>query len=101
MSRALLFVLALSAIEPLPARLCDVTTETSLPHLEENLRYSITHEKRCLAEKDFSTAFPVFAHPGASELSARPRRTHCGSHLVCPELRERPRYNGTSPVGPG
>jgi hypothetical protein len=67
MSRVFLFVMAagpsLSAIEPLPPRLYDVTIETSLPHLEENLRYSITHEKRCLAEKDFSTAFPVLAHP--------------------------------------
>jgi hypothetical protein len=70
MSRALLFALAMgplvSAIEPLPPRLYDVTTETSLPHLEENLRYSITHEKRCLAEKNFSTAFPVLAHPALS-----------------------------------
>ena len=68
MSRTLLFVLVMgsvsaSAISPLPPRLYDVTTETSLPHLEENLRYSISHEKRCLAEKDLATAFPVLAHP--------------------------------------
>ena len=66
-SRVLLCFLAATSlagvVEPLPPRLYDVTTETSLPHLEENLRYSITHEKRCLAEPDLSTAFPVLAHP--------------------------------------
>jgi hypothetical protein len=52
-----------SSAEPLPPRLYDVTTETGMPHLEENLRYSITHEKRCLTEEDFSRVFPVLAHP--------------------------------------
>jgi hypothetical protein len=34
-----------------------------MPHLEENLRYSITHEKRCLAQADLRTAFPILEHP--------------------------------------
>ena len=66
-SRALLCILSMESlawvVEPLPPRLYDVTTETTMPHLEENLRYAITHEQRCLAEEDFPTAFPVLAHP--------------------------------------
>jgi len=34
-----------------------------MPHLEENLRYSVSHTRRCLAQKDFPAAFPVLAHP--------------------------------------
>ena len=40
------------ASDVLPPRLYDVTTETAMPHLEENLRYAIVHEKRCLAQPD-------------------------------------------------
>ncbi len=43
--------------------LYDVTTETGMPHLEEGLRYAVTHEARCLAYQDFPTAFPVLKHP--------------------------------------
>jgi hypothetical protein len=74
------------AAEPLPARLYEVTSETSMPHLEENLRYSITHEKRCLTEEDLSTAFPVLAHPAlASCRLDRESRTPDGISyvLVC------------------
>jgi len=55
MNRVLGFILA--------ARLYDVTTETGMPHLEENLRYATTHERRCLTEQSFSTAFPILQHP--------------------------------------
>jgi hypothetical protein len=40
-----------------------VTTETVMPHLEENLRYAITHEARCFAPEDLATGFPVLTHP--------------------------------------
>lgn len=67
-SRALIAIVALAPLAwasdaVLPARLYDVTTETGMPHLEENLRYSITHEKRCLGPQDFARAFPVLEHP--------------------------------------
>ena len=66
-----LAVLAWSAIvggsawasELIPPGLYDVTTQTSMPHLEENLRYATTRETRCLAHQELSTAFPVLAHP--------------------------------------
>ena len=34
-----------------------------MPHLEENLRYTITHEKHCLAHLPLATAFPILSHP--------------------------------------
>jgi hypothetical protein len=51
------------ASEAMPPRLYDVTTETGMPHLEENLRYTITHEKRCLKRQDLRTVFPILEHP--------------------------------------
>jgi hypothetical protein len=47
----------------LPPALYEVTTETSMPHLEENLRYATTTEKRCLTNPEpLSAAFPVLQH---------------------------------------
>lgn len=45
-----------------PARLYDVTVETGMPHLEENLRYAATRTERCLTLKDLESAFPVLEH---------------------------------------
>ncbi len=47
----------------MPPRLYAVTTETGMPHLEENLRYTTTHEKRCLSRDDLAVAFPILTHP--------------------------------------
>ena len=40
-----------------------LTTETGMPHLEENLRYTTTHTRRCLDRAALFTAFPILAHP--------------------------------------
>ena len=58
------FLVALTA-SPLsgPARLYDVTVETGMPHLEENLRYATTRNQRCLARKDLASVFPILEHP--------------------------------------
>lgn len=50
------------ASEPMPVRLYDVTTETGMPHLEENLRYATRHERRCLGPADLDTAFWILGH---------------------------------------
>jgi len=47
------------AAEPMPPKLYQVTTETGMPHLEENLRYATTQGKRCLGQRELSSAFPV------------------------------------------
>jgi hypothetical protein len=49
--------------EPQPSSLYSITTETGMPHLEENLRYAVTHTKRCLKQSDFPRAFPILEHP--------------------------------------
>jgi hypothetical protein len=43
--------------------LYDVMIETGMPNLEENLRYAVTREERCLEEADFATVFPILKHP--------------------------------------
>jgi hypothetical protein len=49
------------------ARLYDLTTETGMPHLEENLRYAVTREERCLAREDFASAFAILRHPSLAD----------------------------------
>jgi hypothetical protein len=43
-------------------RLYDVATETTMPHLEESLRYTNTREQRCLTQAELWSAFPVLQH---------------------------------------
>jgi hypothetical protein len=52
--------LASDRVEP---RLYDVVITTSMPNLDENLRYTTTREERCLGHEDLTTAFPVLRHP--------------------------------------
>jgi hypothetical protein len=42
--------------------LYQVTTETAMPHLEENLRYATTRKELCLRHQDLSAAFPILRH---------------------------------------
>jgi hypothetical protein len=51
------------ATETMPARLYEITTETGLPHLEENLRYTTRHDRRCLINQPLSAVFPILDHP--------------------------------------
>jgi hypothetical protein len=39
-----------------------LTIETGMPHLEENLRYAITHGIVCLGHEQLSSAFPILRH---------------------------------------
>jgi hypothetical protein len=41
----------------------EITAETGMPNLEENLRYAVTREERCLTESELLTSFPVLSHP--------------------------------------
>lgn len=58
-----LIVSCVRAADVPPRRLYELTTETGMPHLEENLRYATTHETRCLARHELWLAFPVLNHP--------------------------------------
>ena len=42
-----------------------------MPHLEENLRYAVTHTKRCLARSDLGSAFPILDHPSLTGCKLR------------------------------
>lgn len=50
------------ASEATPSRLYDVTVETGMPHLEENLRYAVTRERRCLSRREIFSMFPILGH---------------------------------------
>jgi hypothetical protein len=40
----------------------ELTVETLLPHLEENLRYATTHQQYCLGTQEATTLFPILRH---------------------------------------
>lgn len=50
------------AIESMPPGAYEVTIEMGMPHLEENLRYATTREKRCLTGQKLSSLFPALRH---------------------------------------
>jgi hypothetical protein len=57
------FIAAILAAAAFSPGMYAVTTETGMPHLEENLRYSTTHERHCVTEPEaLATAFPVLNH---------------------------------------
>lgn len=41
----------------------EITAQTVMPHLEENLRYATTREQRCLQPDEHAALFPILRHP--------------------------------------
>ncbi len=41
----------------------EIIARTAMPHLEENLRYATTRERRCLRGHELSSVFPILHHP--------------------------------------
>src|SRR5688572_27223755 len=84
-TRALLWILAMGALaaatQPFPSGRYRVTTETGMPHLEENLRYSIDHVERCLTQEDLPTMFPVLEHPSLKSCQLG-HETHRGERIT-------------------
>ena len=58
--------------QPLPARLYEVVTETGMPHLEENLRYAVRRERRCLGGADLAGAFWMLRHESLQDCRLEP-----------------------------
>ena len=50
----------------------EITTETGMPHLEENLRYAITREEKCLSEDELFVRFPVLHHVALQDCTLDP-----------------------------
>jgi Protein of unknown function (DUF3617) len=67
---------SVSASETTPARLYEVITETGMPHLEENLRYAVTRERRCLTEEDLASAFPILKSASLADCGLRHESRH-------------------------
>ena len=40
----------------------EITARTLMPHLEENLRYATTRERRCLRGDELASVFPILRH---------------------------------------
>jgi hypothetical protein len=57
--------------ETLSARFYEIITETGMPHLEENLRYTTTRERVCLVHRELAVAFPILEHPALRGCSLR------------------------------
>ena len=68
------------------SRLYQITVETGMPHLEENLRYTIIREERCLSPEDLSSTFSLLRHAALEgcKLNEESRRDDTVSYrLVC------------------
>lgn len=66
--------------------LYEITTEVGMPHLEEALRYTITHQKLCLTRDRLHHLFPILSHPALAgcQLGTALRRADSVSYpLVC------------------
>jgi hypothetical protein len=64
----------------------EITTETGMPNLENNLRYLTTHEKRCLTRAKLHRFFPVLDHPALASChlgDALPGKVNVVYPLVC------------------
>src|SRR5262249_38361030 len=68
------------------SRFYELTTETSMPHLEENLRYATTTRRQCLTLAQLTTAFPILHHPALTGCTLENQTrvsTNLSYQLVC------------------
>jgi hypothetical protein len=66
------------ASEMTPARLYEVITETGMPHLEENLRYAVTRENRCLTDEELASAFSILKSASLADCKLQHQSRHAG-----------------------
>jgi hypothetical protein len=67
---------SLAASATPPARLYEVLTETGMPHLEENLRYAVTRENRCLTDEELASAFPILKSASLADCKLQHESRH-------------------------
>jgi hypothetical protein len=75
MLTALLFE-GTSSSDAIASDLYDVTIETGMPHLEENLRYAVQREQRCLAHSEVFSVFPALRHASLVDCKLHNESTH-------------------------
>jgi hypothetical protein len=81
-----LVIVPVQGSDSAPPQLYELTTETSMPHLEENLRYANTTRRQCLALSQLTAAFPILAHPALEGCKLENERRQAQSlsyQLVC------------------
>jgi hypothetical protein len=49
----------------------EIIAEIAMPHLEENLRYATTRERRCLRGHELSSVFPILHHQSLEAFAQR------------------------------
>jgi hypothetical protein len=54
----------------------EIVAQTVMPHLEENLRYAKTRERRCLHSDDVSQLFPILRHSSLEGCTLGDSRGH-------------------------
>lgn len=84
---SLLSTPAWASDEVLPPGSYEITAQTAMPHLEENLRYAMSRERLCLHGHELSSVFSVLPHQALSgcELGDESRLGDTvGYLLVCP-----------------
>ena len=59
---SLLWTVAWASGEAVEAGSYEITAEIAMPHLEENLRYATTRERRCLHGRELASVFPILHH---------------------------------------
>jgi hypothetical protein len=64
----------------------EITAQTVMPHLEENLRYATTRERRCVRDDELAAIFPVLHHESLAGCKLGGERRRSGTityDLVC------------------
>ena len=67
--------------------LYEIVVQTSMPHLEENLRYTKTTAKRCLTRSELLVAFPILTEGAFNECGLAQQAlsdSHASYRLICP-----------------
>ena len=73
-----------AAPESTPPQLYELSAETLMPHLEENLRHARTRQRRCLKPYELVTAFPILSHESLEgcKFQNETHRGHAISYLL-------------------
>ncbi|MGH8657866.1 MAG: DUF3617 domain-containing protein [Gammaproteobacteria bacterium] len=82
----LLVAAAWTPSEALQPGMHEISAQTLMPHLEENLRYSRTSERHCIRDDAVSDFFPILRHPSlhGCKLAASDKRGDARYYpLVC------------------
>jgi hypothetical protein len=83
---SLLGAAAWTPSEAVPPGIYEISTQTLMPHLEENLRYARTLERRCIRDHGLSDFFPILRQQSLNgcKLAAGNRRGNAIYYpLVC------------------